>query len=71
MGDVLGTNVTVAVSGVTLDSRRVVPGDLYVGLPGQATHGARFAAAAVAAGAVAILTDAEGARIASKRLWRH
>ena len=51
----------VAVSGVTLDSRSVLPGDLYVGLPGAATHGARFADQAVAAGAVAVLTDRAGA----------
>ncbi len=52
------------VDGVCLDSRSVRPGDLYVGLPGENTHGARFAADAVAAGARAILTDAEGAALA-------
>ena len=51
----------VAASGVTLDSRRVAPGDLWVALPGTRVHGARFARQAVDAGAVAILTDAEGA----------
>ncbi len=50
-----------AVSGVTLDSRHVRPGDLYVALPGARAHGSEFAAAAVAAGAVAILTDEVGA----------
>ena len=49
------------LTGVTLDSRRVRPGDLYVGLPGAVTHGARFAAAAAASGALAVLTDAVGA----------
>ncbi len=49
------------VSGVCLDSRLVQHGDLYAALPGHVTHGARFAAAAAAAGAVAILTDAAGA----------
>lgn len=53
------------VSGVVLDSRRVQPGDLYVGLAGTTRHGADFAAAAAAAGAVALLTDAEGARLAA------
>ncbi len=51
----------VDVTGVTLDSRDVRPGDLYAALPGHHTHGARFADAARGAGAVAILTDAEGA----------
>jgi UDP-N-acetylmuramoyl-L-alanyl-D-glutamate--2,6-diaminopimelate ligase len=48
------------VTGVTLDSRDVRPGDLYAALPGARTHGADFAAAAEAAGAVALLTDADG-----------
>ena len=46
------------VSGVSIDSRSVFAGDLYVGLPGNLTHGARFATAAAQAGAVAVLTDA-------------
>ncbi len=50
----------VAVRGVALDSGRVRPGDLYAALPGARTHGARYAAAAAAAGAVAVLTDAPG-----------
>ena len=48
------------LSGVTHDSRRVRSGDLYVALPGGQAHGAAFCADAVAAGAVAILTDPEG-----------
>jgi len=48
------------VSGVTHDSRAVRPGDLYAALPGHRHHGARFADQAVAAGAVAVLTDAAG-----------
>jgi UDP-N-acetylmuramoyl-L-alanyl-D-glutamate--2,6-diaminopimelate ligase len=51
------------VTGVSLDSRTIQPGDLYVALPGQATHGANFAAQAVAAGASAVLTDPSGAAL--------
>ena len=36
------------------------PGDLYAALPGTRVHGAEFSAAAVAAGATAILTDPAG-----------
>ena len=50
------------VTGVTLDSRRVRPGDLYAALPGATTHGAKFAAAATATGAAAVLTDPQGAQ---------
>jgi len=49
------------VTGVTLDSRRVRPGDLYAALPGFTTHGALFADMAQSAGAAAILTDSSGA----------
>lgn len=51
----------VVLSGVTHDSRAVRPGDLYAALPGAHAHGADFAADAVAAGAVAVLTDTAGA----------
>nr|WP_157551655.1 UDP-N-acetylmuramoyl-L-alanyl-D-glutamate--2,6-diaminopimelate ligase [Kineosphaera limosa] len=50
-----------AVTGVTLDSRAVRPGDLYAALPGANVHGATFAAQALDSGAVAILTDRAGA----------
>lgn len=59
-----GAGSSVPVSGVTLDTRLVEPGDLFVGLPGRHHHGASFADQAAAAGAVAVLTDAEGARLA-------
>ncbi len=52
-----------AVTGVTLDSRRVHPGDLYAALPGATTHGGRFAGMAATAGAAAILTDPQGAAL--------
>jgi UDP-N-acetylmuramoyl-L-alanyl-D-glutamate--2,6-diaminopimelate ligase len=48
------------VSGVTLDSRAVSPGDLYAALPGASRHGAVHCDQAVAAGAVAVLTDQDG-----------
>jgi UDP-N-acetylmuramoyl-L-alanyl-D-glutamate--2,6-diaminopimelate ligase len=48
------------VCGLTLDSRSVQPGDLYVALPGTRVHGASFCADAVATGAVAVLTDPAG-----------
>ena len=51
----------VLVTGVSLDSRTVRPGDLYAALPGAHAHGATFAAQAVAAGAAAVLTGPAGA----------
>ncbi|WP_207457823.1 Mur ligase family protein [Desertivibrio insolitus] len=52
------------VTGVTLTSGDVQPGDLYVGVPGAKHHGAQFAAQAAEAGAVAIVTDAQGREFA-------
>jgi UDP-N-acetylmuramoyl-L-alanyl-D-glutamate--2,6-diaminopimelate ligase len=60
VGKSLSSNDLGFVSGVTLDSRAVAPGDLYVALPGTKVHGAAFCADAVAAGAVAVLTDPDG-----------
>ena len=48
---------TVVVHGVTHDSRLVQAGDLYLARPGEHTHGIQHVDGAVAAGAVAVLTD--------------
>ncbi|MEV8093577.1 UDP-N-acetylmuramoyl-L-alanyl-D-glutamate--2,6-diaminopimelate ligase [Kitasatospora sp. NPDC085879] len=53
------------VTGITHDSRAVRPGDVYVAFPGANHHGAAFAGKAVAAGAVAVLTDPAGAELAA------
>ena len=58
---VRGSLEGVLVTGCTHDSRAVEAGDLYAALPGAHVHGAAFATQAVEAGAVAVLTDAEGA----------
>jgi len=65
--ELLGNRATVGgsvVSGITMDSRLVRPGDLYVALSGAHHHGAEFARQAAEAGAVAILTDPAGGQIA-------
>jgi UDP-N-acetylmuramoyl-L-alanyl-D-glutamate--2,6-diaminopimelate ligase len=56
----------VEVTGVALATACIEPGDLYVGVPGRNAHGASYAAEAAEAGAVAILTDAEGAELAAE-----
>nr|WP_235529750.1 UDP-N-acetylmuramoyl-L-alanyl-D-glutamate--2,6-diaminopimelate ligase [Nocardioides sp. Soil774] len=53
-------DLDVAVRGISLSTGRVQPGDLYAALPGTRAHGAAYAAQALAAGAVAVLTDATG-----------
>ncbi len=57
-----------ALSGLTADSRAVRAGMLFAALPGTATHGAHFIGTALEQGATAILTDAEGLRMAADLL---
>ncbi|HEY9037816.1 MAG TPA: UDP-N-acetylmuramoyl-L-alanyl-D-glutamate--2,6-diaminopimelate ligase [Roseovarius sp.] len=53
------------VTGLAVDSRKVVEGTLFAALPGSRVHGAEFIQYALRMGASAILTDTEGARIAA------
>jgi UDP-N-acetylmuramoyl-L-alanyl-D-glutamate--2,6-diaminopimelate ligase len=57
-GTLLGDDLEV--TGITSGTAFVRPGDLFAGLPGSRSHGASYAEQAVAAGAVAILTDEAG-----------
>lgn len=54
-------DLDVAITGISLSTQRILPGDLYAALPGARAHGADFADQALVAGAVAVLTDAAGA----------
>lgn len=56
-GRVLGDGERVVTAGVQTDSRLVEPGDVFFALRGEATDGHRFAASAVAAGAVAVVAE--------------
>jgi UDP-N-acetylmuramoyl-L-alanyl-D-glutamate--2,6-diaminopimelate ligase len=51
----------VPVTGVTLRTRDVRPGDLFAAMAGTRTHGADFVDRALAEGAAALLTDPKGA----------
>lgn len=56
------------VTGLAVDSRDVKDGYLFAALPGTKIHGGEFIQYALRMGAAAILTDAEGARIAATEL---
>ena len=47
----------IAIGGVTADSRKVKPGDLFVAIPGTKADGLAFVTQAIAAGAVAIVAE--------------
>jgi UDP-N-acetylmuramoyl-L-alanyl-D-glutamate--2,6-diaminopimelate ligase len=51
-------------SGATSLDSSVTEGDLFLAYPGEKSHGAQFAAHAISLGARAILTDAQGAKLA-------
>jgi len=55
----------VEITGVTLSTGDLHPGDLFVGVQGAKLHGAAYAARAREGGAVALLTDSEGAELAA------
>jgi UDP-N-acetylmuramoyl-L-alanyl-D-glutamate--2,6-diaminopimelate ligase len=72
VAEVSGTLVQEATSapeikGVTLDSKDVEPGDLFVAVPGFKRHGAEFAQMAIEAGAVAVASDAAGIAIVKEQ----
>ena len=56
----------VEVSGLTVMTREVTTGDMFVAVRGANRHGAEFASEARTNGAVAILTDDDGAAIAAE-----
>jgi len=60
-----------SVTGLAVDSRDVKPGYLFAALPGLNVHGGEFVTYALRQGAAAVLTDAEGARLAHSALHEH
>ncbi len=52
----------IAIARVTIDSRQVEPGALFVALPGETHDGHDFIPEAIARGAAAIFTETRGAR---------
>jgi UDP-N-acetylmuramoyl-L-alanyl-D-glutamate--2,6-diaminopimelate ligase len=55
--EILAQRGNPGVSGLEYDSRRVKPGDVFVAMRGEASDGNKFIDKAIAAGAVAIVSD--------------
>jgi len=55
-----GTLSGIEITGITMATGEISQGDVFVGLAGKRVHGASYAAAALDAGAVAIITDDAG-----------
>ena len=56
------------ITGLSVDSRRTQPGQLFAALPGVHVHGGTFISYALRMGAAAVLTDPEGLAIAEAEL---
>jgi UDP-N-acetylmuramoyl-tripeptide--D-alanyl-D-alanine ligase len=56
-GRLIGSGTAVAVSGASVDSRRVTPGSIFVALRGERVDGHAFVADAIRAGATAALVE--------------
>jgi UDP-N-acetylmuramoyl-L-alanyl-D-glutamate--2,6-diaminopimelate ligase len=54
-------DAATVITGLTLSSKDVQAGDLFIALPGEKNHGADFVEDAISHGAVAVLTDVAGA----------
>jgi UDP-N-acetylmuramoyl-L-alanyl-D-glutamate--2,6-diaminopimelate ligase len=57
---VLSAVATIAVNGITQDSREVDAGNMFIALSGMMSHGLHYAEQAVDAGATVVLWDAAG-----------
>ena len=51
------------LTGISMNTGDLRPGDLFVAMPGKKSHGANFAEKAIAQGAVAVVTDLAGQKI--------
>jgi UDP-N-acetylmuramoyl-L-alanyl-D-glutamate--2,6-diaminopimelate ligase len=56
----------VEISGVSHKDADVEPGDIFLAFPGAKVHGAEFISQAKAKGAVAVLTDEQGAALSTE-----
>jgi len=59
------------ITGLEHDSRRVRPGNLFVAMRGESTDGNRFIDAAIANGAVAVVSDSKEIQPRSGIAWAH
>ena len=58
-----------AISGLQYDSRRIGPGDVFLAMHGETTDGNRYIDRAIAAGAVAVVTDSKEEKPRDNVAW--
>jgi UDP-N-acetylmuramoyl-L-alanyl-D-glutamate--2,6-diaminopimelate ligase len=62
----IGDLGNLSVSGISMNTGDLRPGDIFVAMPGKKTHGAMFIAKALELGALAVVTDAAGVALAGE-----
>jgi UDP-N-acetylmuramoyl-L-alanyl-D-glutamate--2,6-diaminopimelate ligase len=67
--EVLAQSGNPSLSGLEYDSRRVKPGDAFVAMRGESSDGNQFIDRAIAAGAVAIVTDSAEEKLRPDVAW--
>ena len=67
--EILASSGAPSVSGLEYDSRRVKPGDVFVAMQGESSDGNKFIDQAIAAGAVAIVTDSAAEKPRTGVAW--
>jgi UDP-N-acetylmuramoyl-L-alanyl-D-glutamate--2,6-diaminopimelate ligase len=69
--EVLSQSGNPGISGLEYDSRRIKPGDLFIAMRGESSDGNRFIDQAIAAGAVAVVSDSAIEKPREGVAWAH
>ncbi len=69
--EVLSESGNPEISGLQYDSRKVKPGDTFVAMRGESSDGNKFIDRAIAAGAVAVVTDSATEKPRPNLAWAH
>src|SRR5882724_2860592 len=67
--EVLSQSGNPGISGLEYDSRRIKPGDLFIAMRGESSDGNKFIDQAIAAGAVAVVSDSESEKPREGVAW--
>src|SRR6476469_7368636 len=67
--EVLSQSGNLGIGGLEYDSRRIKPGDVFVAMQGESSDGNKFIDNAIAAGAVAVVTDSPNEKPRADVAW--
>lgn len=67
--DIAPTNIDIEATGLCLNSKNAQPGDVFVALKGETTHGIKYIDQAISKGCVAVLVDAKNIECAVPAIY--